>query len=150
MIEIVGDIWEQKCDWLCITTNGIVKKDGRAVMGKGIALQAKKRYPNIDRILAKKIRERGNIVSSLLRDHENEKWIISFPTKDDWKKPSSLKLIAESAKQLKQHFDDYNLKPLVMLPRPGCSCGGLEWKDVKQILLNILVDDRFIIIDKRK
>jgi len=150
MIEIVGDIWEQKCDWLCITTNGIIAKNGKAVMGKGIALQAKQLYPDIDKILAQKIKERGNIVSSLWWDCENKRHIISFPTKEHWRNKSSLVLISNSAKQLKEYFDNMNMKPIIMLPKPGCSCGQLDWKDVKDSLSSILIDDRFLIVDKRK
>ena len=148
MIEIVGDIWDQQCDWLCITTNGIVKKDGRAVMGAGIALQAKQRYPNIDLILAKKIKERGNVVSSLVKD--GKKVIIAFPTKNDWRDSSDIGLIIQSAEQLRKHFFNNILKPLVMLPRPGCSNGGLEWTEVRESIAPILDDDKFIIIDRKK
>ena len=150
MIEIVGDIWEQKCDWLCITTNGIIDKRGSAVMGKGIALQAKQRFSGIEKILAKKIQEKGNIVSSLFYDIADQKWIISFPTKNDWRDKSDINLIENSAEQLKQHFDKYcsthKNKPIVMLPRPGCSNGQLDWKDVKKVIEPILTDDRFILI----
>ena len=146
MKEIFGNIWEQDCDWLCITTNGVVKKDGRAVMGAGIALQAKQRYSNIDKILAEKIRERGNVVSSLLKD--GKKWIISFPTKNDWRNQSDIELIKQSAIDIKKHFDRMKNKPKVLIPRPGCSNGGLDWKDVKVVLEKILVNDQFVIISK--
>jgi len=148
MIEIVGDIWDQKCDWLCITTNGMTKKNNRAVMGAGIALQARQRYTNIDLILGKKIKERGNVVSSLVKDGDTV--IIAFPTKNDWRNPSDMDLIVQSAQQLKKHFDNNTSKPLVMIPRPGCSNGGLEWEDVKEKIGKILVDDRFIIVDRKK
>lgn len=47
MKETTGNIWkyhERGC-WIVITTNGDVKQDGSNVMGRGIALQAKKQYP---------------------------------------------------------------------------------------------------------
>ena len=145
MIEIIGDIWVQKCDWLCVTTNGVIKADGKAVMGKGIALQTAQRYPNISTILAQKLKDRGNIVSPLL--FANGKWIISFPTKLDWRMPSDINLIKQSAIQLKEAFDKQIKKPIIMLPRPGCSNGGLKWEDVKEVIEPILIDDRIILID---
>jgi len=148
MIEIVGDIWDQKCDWLCITTNGVVKKNGRGVMGKGIALQARQRFSNIDLILGKKIKARGNVVSSLVKD--GDRIIIAFPTKNDWRDPSDIDLIIQSAEQLKKHFKNNESKPLVMLPRPGCGNGGLEWEEAKEKISPILDSDRFIIIDRKK
>ncbi len=45
MIEEFGDIWEIPGDARVITTNGVVRKDGACVMGRGVALQAKMRYP---------------------------------------------------------------------------------------------------------
>ena len=49
MKEIVGDIWDYcgKTGYMIgITTNGEIRKDGKAVMGKVIALQAKERFPD--------------------------------------------------------------------------------------------------------
>ena len=144
MQEIQGNIWDQKCDWLCVTTNGIIKKNGCAVMGKGIALQAKQRYPYIDKILAQKIQKNGNIVSPLIKVDGH--CILSFPTKHHWKDSSDLELIKESATQLKTHFDEQSEKPVVILPRPGCSNGKLDWADVKAIIEPILIDDNFLVI----
>jgi len=152
MKEITGNIWEQKCDWLCITTNGIVKNsgnsylNGEAVMGAGIAKQAKERYPDLPLKLGKKIKEKGNVVSCLGK--RDGKWIISFPTKNDWKDKSSIELIKQSASQLKNYFDKQEVKPVVIIPRPGCANGGLNWEDVKKEIENILVDDNFLIISQ--
>ena len=45
MKEVTGNIWDYPADIVCITTNGSTTRNGSAVMGKGIALQAKERYP---------------------------------------------------------------------------------------------------------
>ena len=48
MIEVFGDAWELSKDhFLCITTNGEVKINGQAVMGKGIAKEAANRFPEL-------------------------------------------------------------------------------------------------------
>ena len=64
MKELIQDIWEVKCDFLCITTNGIVKKDGRLVMGAGIAKEARDRCVdiNLDLYLGSLVTEHGNHV----------------------------------------------------------------------------------------
>jgi hypothetical protein len=81
MREITGNLWiinswhEQGKSipvqkdaplWLCVTTNGEIKKsDGKAVMGAGIAKEARDRYKGVDEILAQKLKTRGNRVSYL-------------------------------------------------------------------------------------
>lgn len=144
MIERQGNIWDMECNWLCITTNGIIRRDGRAVMGRGIALQAKQKVPDIDLVLAESLQSYGNVVRPLMRWKDT--LLLSFPTKHDWKQPSNIQLIEQSARQLKVLFDNELKKPIIVLPRPGCSNGGLEWKDVRQILLPILVEDNFVVV----
>ena len=51
MIEVVGNLWTYAADFRAITTNGTVKFDGRAVMGRGCAREATQRYPKIARQL---------------------------------------------------------------------------------------------------
>lgn len=63
MKELVGkDLFQYglAADVLCITTNGTLRKNGAAVMGKGCALEAKKRWPGIDDILGRLLLEKGN------------------------------------------------------------------------------------------
>jgi hypothetical protein len=146
MREIQGDIWATQCDWLCITTNGMVRNDGRAVMGRGIARQAKDLIPDIDLRLASSLVAKGNVVS-VIALYQN-KWIISFPTKNDWRMDSDLELIKQSALQLKAHFDNQSSKPTVLLPRPGCANGHLNWSEVKNVIAPILTDEEFIIVNR--
>jgi hypothetical protein len=68
-----------KVDAICITTNGFVKKDGYAVMGKGCAFQATKRYKNISKILGEYINAYGNRPFNLIKDGITQ--ILSFPVK---------------------------------------------------------------------
>jgi hypothetical protein len=144
VIELQGNLWNMQGDWLCITTNGVIRKDGTAVMGRGIALQAKERIPEIDKFLASSLTVKGNVVAVLGR-HDN-KWIIAFPTKHHWKDDSTIELIRTSAIQLKAHFDKQIVKPTVLLPRPGCANGNLRWTDVKRVIEPILDDDHFIVV----
>lgn len=138
MLEISGNLWDIEADARCITTNGVIKKDGCLVMGAGIAKQAMIRYPGIDKRLGELVKLFGNVPCYLPEIN-----IISFPTKNDWRDDSDLLLIEESARALKLLVDAHNFKRVVM-PKPGCGLGKLDWKDVRNILLPIL-DNRFII-----
>ncbi len=146
MKEITGDIWDfhEKGHWIVITTNGNLNTKGEAVMGKGIALQAKQRYPDLPWELGKQIREIGNSLHC-----DGSKGLLFFPTKYDWWEKSDLKLIETSTQEMVDFFDNTISEYLtpVYLVRPGCSNGQLNWKDVKPILEKYL-DDRFVVVNR--
>lgn len=144
MIEVRGDAWKEcvKYDALCITTNGCVKTNGECVMGRGIALEAKKRIPQLPRILGSMIKSRGNHVHVLGLCGKIA--LLSFPVKHHWRDKADINLIKRSARQLVA-IATANGWNKVLIPRPGCGNGKLSWADVKPVLDNIL-DDRFHII----
>jgi hypothetical protein len=61
------DLWSYigKAGAICITTNGVIRKDGKAVMGKGNALEAAQRWPVIQTELAMLMSQFGNRVHLL-------------------------------------------------------------------------------------
>lgn len=140
MREKVGDLWQQIGSWKCITTNACLRQNGRLVMGKGNALEARNRFPGIDLVLGGYIQKWGNRCFIL------PKWqLVTFPTKGkDWLCLSDLGLIKESCGQLIAILDKFKIDE-VFLPRPGCGCGGRSWKVVKD-LISSLLDNRVIII----
>lgn len=128
----------------CVTTNAVVKQDGKAVMGAGVAKTIRDMYTGSDVILGALITTYGHKVQQF--------WItpalVSFPTKDHFKHKSNIYQIRRSAKELYEWANLNNQYLTIILPRPGCNNGGLNWLDVKPILESILVDDRFVVIDK--
>jgi len=138
MIEITGNIWDfwDAGEWVCITTNGIVKSGGLAIMGRGIAKQAVDRAPAIQKQLAWKLNTFGNHVYAFLPHR-----MFSFPTKHNWRDPSDLNLIAQSCRELRMMSAGR-----VYLPRPGCSNGGLDWNEVKRIIAGILIEEWFVVV----
>lgn len=141
MMEIKGDIFSIPADAIGITTNGIVDRSGRAVMGKGIALAFKNKYPGINLILGEKLKL-GNKVHLLISGKPN---IFSFPTKNHWKDPSDIELIKKSLLELVELTNSNKWKK-VILPRPGCNNGKLDWNEVRKYCE--LLDDRFYIYTK--
>lgn len=141
MIEVASDIWDIGTIKV-ITTNGIIKKDIRAVMGAGVAKEARDRFPGIDLTLGVMIHNFGN------RPHiiNLDPIIVSFPTKWHWKEKADIKLIEKSAHNLVKIADALNFT-FVSMPRPGCGNGGLAWEDVRKVIEPIL-DHRFYICQK--
>ena len=141
MIEIFGNFWDELGDLHVITTNGTVKRNGGAVMGRGIAAQAKRKLPYIDATLGQAIRDKGNNVHCLGMWGRYE--IASFPVKWNWWEDADLELIERSAHQLVALSEEYHK---IVMVRPGCGNGNLEWDVVKPVL-NPILDDSFYIIN---
>ena len=151
MIEVPGNLWKAPadCDALVITTNGMVKKDGRCVMGRGIAQQARDMFPGIDFELGQAIKHEGNHVYPLIyHDLYPRITIVSFPVKHHWKQRADLQLIERSAKELRRLADD-KYWGKVGLVRPGCGNGQLDWETVRPLLVRHL-DDRFYVVQSKE
>lgn len=151
MNEVKGNFWDvilTGYDAGCILTNGVVKNNGSAVMGAGIAKQAANIFDDLPLRLGRKLKADGNIVNRLMSCTHNKSGITwemySFPTKSNWQYNSSISLIVKSCRELMAIIDEKEYQK-VLLPRPGCGNGGLDWDDVKQNISSIL-DDRVDII----
>ena len=146
MIEYEGDLWDLVADATVITTNGFVKSNGRAVMGRGCAREARDRYKdlpasNVDELLGYLLKTEGNHV------HDLGLWkgrrLITFPTKHHWREASDLELIMRSSGELVVLANTLQLTNIAM-PRPGCGSGRRRWSDVRPLIEEVL-DDRFIV-----
>lgn len=145
---LVGDVFElaPSGSVICITTNGIVKKDGVAVMGRGIAQAARDKFSGVDVLLGNYLQKYGNRAFNLGSNYKYKGktfTLASFPTKHNWREPSDLKLINSSCQQIQQMANKFNWDK-VYLPIPGGTNGGLTWSQVKPIVSQL--DQRFIIV----
>lgn len=143
MIEVTGNLWTYPADVRVITTNGFVKKNGEAVMGRGCAKEASVRWPELPKILGRHLQTLGNI-PLLFPASVGILNLVSFPVKHNWFEKADPELIRVSATVISAWADLNNWQTIV-IPRPGCGNGQLKWEDVKPILAPIL-DDRFHII----
>ncbi len=131
-----------------ITTNGVIRKNGNAVLGKGQALEAKKLVPGLEHQLGEYLRRYGNraFYMGVHRVGERLTSLVTFPTKHHYRDNSDLDLIAESALQVKEIASKFQLTK-VYLPPVGCGLGNLDYeKQVRPVLHQILDDDRFVVV----
>lgn len=148
--ESILDMPKNNHEAFCVTTNGMLRNNGAGIMGKGIALETKKRFSCIEKQLGLHIRELGNtpFITYAMSDQTNTYGmytnVITFPTKNDWRDKSDINLIKESARLVKE-IVNHNGITTCYLPLVGCGCGGLKWDYVQSELEKIL-DDRFIVV----
>ena len=141
MIELRQDIWMHYLvpkHFVCITTNGTIKKNGYGVMGRGNAKQAAAMLPGIDKHLGEYLRANGNHAGYFDEANAN---LIVFPTKHNWWEKADLKLIHEGAEWLR---DAAKVDETILfhLPRPGCANGQRDWEtEVRPILVDVGLPD---------
>ncbi len=139
MLEAKANLWDFPAEYRVVTTNGVTNIDSELVMGAGVALGAKQRFPDLPYKLGLWVEEYGNR-PFLCR----EEGLISLPTKRHWKEDSDIELIVKSVKLLVAMVDKYGIQSVVM-PRPGCGNGNLDWDSVRS-RIEPLLDDRFTVV----
>jgi len=125
------NIWEKhdSTNWVVVTTNGVVDKHGNAVMGGGIALEAKENFPRLPQKLGYAIEEIDNQTFAW-----PEYYLFTLPTKHHWKDRSDIELIKTEFARL---YDIVNQKDCLHIekiycPLLGCGLGGLNWNYVAE------------------
>ena len=127
--QINGNIFNSKCQTIVNTINCV------GVMGKGIALVYKLRYPEMfleyKEHCQKKLLKPG--VLWLYTKQENAPWILNFPTKKHWKYPSKIEWIESG---LKKFVETYKQKEITSIAFPllGTHNGGLDTSEVKELM----------------
>jgi len=139
MREIRGDLWTYYGRAvIVITTNGYVTAGGECPMPRGCARQARELLPGLPRQLGRLVAAGGNHVFELGHG------IVSFPVEHHWLENPDLRLIERSAAELVALADARGWTEVVV-PRPGCGGGGLEWGEVRPVIAPYF-DDRFSVI----
>lgn len=118
------------------------------VMGKGIALQFKQKYPENFKTYKRACDCKKVVLGKMFVVNTGlvqPKFIINFPTKDHWRGNSKAQYIINGLKDLKDVIIEKNIKSIA-IPPLGCGNGGLMWEDVKQYIKDALSDVKADII----
>ncbi|MYW29722.1 type II toxin-antitoxin system antitoxin DNA ADP-ribosyl glycohydrolase DarG [Streptomyces sp. SID2119] len=111
------------------------------VMGKGIALQFKRAFPdNFSDYKASC--ERGEVTVGRMHVHDlhqvsNPRFIVNFPTKRHWRSSSRLEDIASGLVALRDEIVKRGIESIAVPPL-GCGNGGLSWSDVEPMIRQTL------------
>ena len=129
---VQGNIFDSGADAIVNTVNT------QGVMGKGIALQFKKRFPHNFVVYSQACKNQAIGIGKLLFVQDTnllggQTWVINFPTKTTWRKPSEYSYIEQGLADLVKQLPNYPIRS-VAIPPLGCGNGGLEWPIVKQMI----------------
>lgn len=104
------------------------------VMGKGIAADFKKYYPEMFQQY-KVLCDNGTFdIGNLFLYKTSNKWVLNFPTKKHWRGKSTLEYIETGLKKLVMDSSKLQITDIAM-PKLGCGNGGLEWEnEVKPLI----------------
>ncbi len=129
---LIGNLFESKAQTLVNTVNCV------GVMGKGIAQEFKKKYPEMYGDYTKRCQ--SHQVKPGMPYHYQDMFgtsIINFPTKDHWRAMSRLDDIRKGLEFFVKNYQNWKIES-VAFPPLGCGNGGLEWEIVGPIMYQTL------------
>jgi len=132
-----GNLLDARAEAVVNTVNTV------GVMGKGIALMFKEKYPENFRAYAAackagEVRIGEMFVTSGV-ELDGPRWIINFPTKENWWQPTKLEWVEQGLEALKAVIRAKHIRS-VALPPLGCGNGGLKWNVVRSTIEAALGD----------
>lgn len=134
MLIKIGNIFESSAITIVNTINCV------GVMGKGIALEFKKRYPEMYKEYVS-LCNNGEIKPGKPYYYYdlNGASIINFPTKDHWRSSSKLSYIVSGLDWFRKNYESLGIESIAFPPL-GCGNGGLSWDLVGPIMYYYLND----------
>ncbi|AMO70065.1 appr-1-p processing domain-containing protein [gamma proteobacterium BDW918] len=132
-----GDILRADAEAIVNTVNCV------GVMGRGIALQFKKAWPDNFKDYAAACKQNevkpGSMFIVETGQLANPKYIINFPTKRHWRGASKIEDVELGLNALSRDIKELGIKSIA-IPPLGSGLGGLDWGDVRQVIEATLSD----------
>lgn len=135
MMFTQGNLLEADVDAVVNTVNTV------GVMGKGIALMFRERFPENFRAYAAACKADKVQVGEMFVQPTNElagpRWIVNFPTKQHWRSPTQLVWIETGLRSLRRVITEHDISSIA-IPPLGCGNGGLDWGVVRPLIESTL------------
>lgn len=129
---LIGDLFTSKAQTIVNAINCV------GVMGKGIALQFKNRFPDMFRDYEERCkRKEVKLGRPYLYKTMLPPYILNFPTKDHWRSVTNLADIERGLQYLHNHYKEWGITSIAV-PALGCGEGTLEWRVVGPTLYSYL------------
>ena len=132
-----GNLLDADVEALVNTVNTV------GIMGKGIALMFKERFPDNFREYAAACKDGEVRLGEMFVTENHEllgpRWIVNFPTKDHWRSRTRLEWIEQGMEALVRVIKEKRISSIAVPPL-GCGNGGLNWRDVKPVIESALAE----------
>lgn len=132
-----GNLLDAPAEALVNTVNTV------GIMGKGIALMFKERFPKNMKAYAQACKQNQVVVGKMFITETGElmgpRWIVNFPTKQHWRADSRIEWIEKGLQDLRRFLIEEQVRSIA-IPPLGAGNGGLKWLDVRSQIENILSD----------
>jgi O-acetyl-ADP-ribose deacetylase (regulator of RNase III) len=123
-----GDLLSAEAEALVNTVNTV------GVMGKGVALQFRKAFPDNYRAYQRACRreevEPGRMFTYEMGQLTGPRLIINFPTKRHWRGKARMEYIDAGLADLVRVLEQHQIRSIA-IPPLGCGNGGLRWAEVR-------------------
>ncbi|MCT4334277.1 macro domain-containing protein [Paracoccus sp. YLB-12] len=138
MLEFTeGNLLEADAEALVNTVNTV------GVMGKGVALMFKEAFPENFKEYEAACRAKELQVGKMFVTRRDSflgpKWIINFPTKAHWRYPSRMEWVERGLDDLKAVILSNEIRSIA-IPPLGAGNGGLEWTEVRELIVEKFQD----------
>ena len=143
-----GDMFNEPTEAIVNTVNCV------GVMGKGVALEFKRRWPDnfkaYKRLCDDKQLSTGQMFvfdNNDFLDGGKHRYLINFPTKQHWRSRSKIEYVRDGLVDFVKQVRELGIRS-VALPPLGCGNGGLDWAEVRPLIeaaLAELPDVHFVI-----
>ncbi len=103
------------------------------VMGKGIALKFKKRFPAMYAEYVEVCKQGALQPGTLWLYTASSPWVLSFPTKQHWRQPAKIEYIEGGLQQFAETYHGLGIASIAF-PQIGAGAGGLDWAEVRALM----------------
>lgn len=124
---ITGNIFTSNCQTIVSTINCV------GVMGAGIALEYRLRYPNMHEKYINLCKEKKIDIGLLWIYKAEDKWILNFPTKRDWKYPSKIEYLEAGLSKFVSTYKERGIESIAF-PLLGADKGGISQEESLSII----------------
>lgn len=121
------------------------------VMGKGLALQFKKAFPENFASYERACKS-GEVKTGqmhIVQRLASPRFIVNFPTKRHWRQPSKLEYVRDGLGDLVAQVKRLKIESIAVPPL-GCGNGGLDWPAVRPLIIeafSMIADVRVVLFE---